>query len=358
MSDLLDLLNPSSDSTPNPGPTPLPGTGSSILNSLGSSSSVNPNNSPTQGGLGDLLNPTPAPPPVQGPPQPAAPVPITLAGGGWHQWLAQKLGDDIVAHGLGTVFGGGNDPEDNSVGINGNPITKTTEGFSIPTGRIASTMGSPFPQLPPGTMIVATNKRTGQTATGPIIDEGPTYNDDADTGKPGSAMIDIAPGTAAKLGMGNDSTDPISIKIVGGAQHLTPSQFYTPAPDLTDASPADYPLLQTIGQALQNPKVIGKGGQGPYDVDQIQKLLPQFQSGALQPYIRKLDGHLDLAQNSETSNPALSQREYQAALGTFGMMVHAWGAATRALQAERVSAQNMSAARQNQANSNPGNTNP
>jgi hypothetical protein len=263
--------------------------------------------------------------------QGAAPT-IPLNGSGWHQWQAWQAGPDVKGAGLATVFGGGDDPGDNSVGVYGDPITKTTQGVSLPTGMYASTMGSPFPQMPKGTMVTVYNRRTGKSATVPIVDEGPTINDDADTGKPGSAMIDIAPGTAATLGMSGDSTDSVDIRIPGAARYLTQGNYQAPPVDPTDVNPDDASRLQSISQQLTQLGV--RNGQPPYDVDAVRAVIPQIQSGALQPYLRTLDGHLDLAENTENSNPKVSRQEYQNAMQVFNQMTSTYGNLTRARTAQ------------------------
>ena len=225
-----------------------------------------------------------------------------LHGANWHKWLAWQDGPDIKGSGLGTVFGGGNDPLDNSAGYWDNPIGPQTHGVSLPTGRIMGTRGSPFPPVPKGTLVKVYNRRTGKSMTVPVVDEGPVMTDEADKG-PGHAMVDIAQATAKALGMDANSTDPVDIRILGGAQHLTPSQKFMAPADVTHVDPTDSPILAQIGQGMK----LGA------NFDPIVKMAGQLKSGAVQDLLPQLAAHLDTAQNTAKVNPEESRRELRMA---------------------------------------------
>lgn len=237
-----------------------------------------------------------------------------LNGAGWHQWQAWQDGQDVKGTGTATVFGGGDDSGDNSMGYWDNPIGPDVHGVSLPTGRVRATNGSPFPQVPKGTLVKVYNKRTGKSMTVPVIDEGPTMNDQADSGKNGGAMVDIASATAKALGMGDDANDPVDIRILGGSQYLQPGNFSMAKPDPNHVDPTDNATVAKMGSLLPN-AISGKAS-----VDTVRDLIPNVKSGALQGLLDRFDAHLDLADNTRKSNPALSKQEFANAQTLYSQM--------------------------------------
>jgi hypothetical protein len=241
-------------------------------------------------------------------------TPELLLGAGWHRWKAWIEGDDIKAEGIGTVFGGGDDDEDNSVGFWDNPVGPHTPGVSLPTGRILGTRGSPFPPVPQNTLVKVYNPRNGKSVEAPVVDEGPTVTDQGDTGHNGGAMIDLAFATAKFLGISSDSCQPVEIRILGGAKYVTAAQIHTSAPDPHNVDPSDAALLAEISVGLH------KMSKPPYDMDAVRDLIMKLKSGCIQDLLVTLDAHLDLAENAGDSEnnqgKVVAEREFKSALAS------------------------------------------
>lgn len=141
------------------------------------------------------------------PEKPAEPTP----GREW-QFAARLEVSDVVAEGWATHF----DDTTTRTGVN----AAKSVGCSIPRGLCEATASSPFEpfDVPDFALVRIHFPETGRTALAPVIDEGPAWNAEAGTGKPGSAMIDLTPATARELGIPIGRNVRVKIRILEASE--------------------------------------------------------------------------------------------------------------------------------------------
>lgn len=131
---------------------------------------------------------------VDGLSQPAPPMAEAIDGE--QVWNIEEIADptDIVARGMATTWS----DHTTRTGI---PADRPgIIACSLPRGLCDKTKGTPFVGIPDLALVRVYLPRTGKMIVCPVIDEGPAWEAQAGTGKPGSAMIDLTPATWGALG--------------------------------------------------------------------------------------------------------------------------------------------------------------
>jgi len=140
------------------------------------------------------------------------PLPAAYTG----RWRIEVLSDltDIVARGRGTTW------TDHRTRTGVPADTPGLIACSLPRGYCSVTEGSPFEGVPDFTVVKIYYAKTGKLVYAPVIDEGPSWEAMAGTGKPGSAMIDLTPAAWEALGGQPNTNDTLDIRVLKGSHEL------------------------------------------------------------------------------------------------------------------------------------------
>jgi len=138
------------------------------------------------------------------------PAPVPDVTNAW-QFAARDESGDVLASGIATTWW-------DHTTRTGVPADKPgLIACSIPRGLCDATAGSPFSafNIPDYSVVRVYYPKTGRVIYAPIIDEGPGFQAQAGTGKPGSAMIDLTRAAKQALGFATDMTnDTVTIRIL------------------------------------------------------------------------------------------------------------------------------------------------
>jgi hypothetical protein len=123
---------------------------------------------------------------------------------------------DIVARGIGTTW---------TDHVTRTGIPADTPGLiacSLPRGLCKQTKGSPFVGVPDFALVRVYYPKTGKSIVAPVIDEGPAWEAQAGTGKPGSAMIDLTPAAWTALGGKPNANAEVVVRVLKGSEGVVP----------------------------------------------------------------------------------------------------------------------------------------
>jgi hypothetical protein len=140
------------------------------------------------------------------------PAPVTTVGAE-RKWgfTARRDGEDLVAEGYATTW------SDHTTQTGIPADTPGLVACSLPRGLCDKTIGSPFVGVPDLALVKVWYGKTNRVIYAPVIDEGPAYEAQAGTGKPGMAMIDLTPTAKRLLGFaGPEVNDKVSVRVMAG----------------------------------------------------------------------------------------------------------------------------------------------
>lgn len=145
-------------------------------------------------------------------------LPLATANPVEQVWRIEVIPDptDIVARGIGTTW---------TDHVTRTGIPADTPGLiacSLPRGLCAATKGSPFKGVPDYTLVRVYYPKTGKSIVAPVIDEGPAWEAQAGTGKPGSAMIDLTPAAWTALGGKPNANAEVMVRVLKGSEGVVP----------------------------------------------------------------------------------------------------------------------------------------